>query len=301
MQSIFSLRRQQDEPYLTQVFAFLLINNRDYCEAFVKDCLGHKEIGETIEVFPESTSGQGRADILIRTNNINLAIENKIDACFTPDQLKRYQVAFDKVFLIYRHLQDPKQSKYADKSLTWYQVYSFTKNFISKNQQQDEVSKFILKHFQQYLEEINMSIEKVSSEIVEGSQSVINLSNQIIEALRRLKEQGIISKYGNKAPSSSEFYFSYSVTTKKNKDIIIYYYLKPLVVVVSFYDTKKSNFKTVSGVHADLPSWDEQFKFLSSFYPAKNNFFDKHIDQQIDYIADIIKAGVDDLTKNNVR
>jgi hypothetical protein len=185
--------------------------------------------------------------------------------------------------------------------LTWYQVYAFTKQFILNNQQQDEVKKFLLRQFQQYLEEINMSIEKVSQEIVEGSQSVINLSNQITESLRRLKENGIIIKYGNKAPSFLEFYFSYSLTTTKKKEIIIYYYLKPLVMVVCYYDIKKSDLKSVSSVHKDLPSWDEEFKFLSSFYPAKNNFFDKEIDQQIDHIADTIKNGIETFTKATIR
>ena len=174
MKSIFSLRRQKPEPYLTQVFAYILKRHRDYRNAILKECFNLTNMDENVNIIPEETTEEGRPDITICCKETSIAIEIKIDAGFTPQQLQKYKDEYDQVFLIYSYLSEPDQLKYADKSFTWFEIYSFTKSFLDRIKN-DPVGKFLIEEFKKYLEEINMSIEKVDQIIIPGSKSLFKI------------------------------------------------------------------------------------------------------------------------------
>lgn len=196
MKSVFSLSPNIDEPYLTQVFAFILKSDNQFCSFLVSNIFGLKSTGEILDIIPESSADSGRPDIVIRCENERIAVENKIDAAFTINQIERYKTEFRYVFLIYRYLSEPAQANYATDSFTWYKIYSATKSYIQKlSDSYNVINKYLLKQFIAFLEETNMGAEKVSWEILDGTRSLFNLYTQILEALERLKGRKQIGKY----------------------------------------------------------------------------------------------------------
>jgi PD-(D/E)XK nuclease superfamily/Phage integrase SAM-like domain len=221
MPSIFSLGRGDSlqETYLTKVFAFALNEVREYTK-IVLQCAFSCDLGncEIDCVKWEFQTGGERPDIVIEVNDRRkIAIENKIGACFTEEQISRYKKKYDSVFLVYRYISNIEQAKIADESSSWYNVYSETKNFLENPPMKiNEVDQYLLKEFKKFLEENSMAIEPVKNNIMEGLCSLKNLYSEITASFEELKlSKGI----KNDSQSSTPFYTNWVLMDKKQSRI----------------------------------------------------------------------------------
>ena len=293
MRSIFGLSPTKDEPYLTQVFSFLLESDRQFCHFLINDVFGLQLVGVVKEIIPEASVDSGRPDIvLVFENSVRIAVENKIGAGFTPNQLERYKSEFDYVILLYQYLSESEQVNFATKSLTWYSVYSITKKYVQNlSDDYDLINKFLLDQFIRYLEETNMAIEKVSWEILNGTKSLLNLFAQIKGAFEKLKGNSQIKNYGS--PSSSSWYMGWKVTLGEDNDFSVYVLYHPLLIISGFQDLDDkwaSTFKRIREIH---PQWYwVDWWHLETLDISKNNFLCLSVDEQVITIIEFLERSI---------
>lgn len=289
MKSIFGLSSTKDEPYLTQVFSYLLESDRQFCNFLINDIFDLRLDTRVKEIVPEASADNGRPDIvLVCENSIRIAIENKIDASFTTNQLKRYKIEFEYVILIYKFLSEPEQVDFATKSISWYSICSKIREYVHDlNDKYDLINKYLLTQFVGYLEETNMAIEKVSWEIQNGTKSLLNLFSQIMEAFERLKGNKQIMKY--KSAGSSSIYTGWEVTLDKEDSFSVYVFYDPLLVISSFYDVEdnSSKFKRLGELYPSI-NW-ASYWHMETFDIGKNHFLCLSVDEQIGTIVEFLE------------
>jgi len=289
MNSIFSLSRIKDEPYLTQVFSFLLDSDRQFCNFLLENIFDLKNTGEVLQIIPEATTESGRPDIVIECEKTRIAIEDKIGADFVGDQIKKYKRECQYVFLIYKYLTDPNQAKDATKYFTWHKIYSETKEYIeSLPNNYGIIDRYLLEQFLQFLEETGMAMERVGWEIVNGAKSLLNLFAQITEAFERLKSMGQITDYSSWSATSS--YNGWQVTIG-NDALYVYVCYFPLFVFSYFFDKEDRSleYKRVSEVHPELAFWERNSWHLGTLDIKETNFLCLTADKQIDAIVEFTK------------
>ena len=289
MTSIFGLSSREDEPYLTQVFSFVLESDKRFCNFLIKDVFELPLAGEIKKIIPEASSESGRPDITLECENARIAIENKIGADFTDKQIERYKKEFEYVFLIYKLLNDPEQAGFATKSFTWYDIYSIMKKYIQNlSYSYDAINKYLLNQFIYFLEETNMGIEKVSWEILNGTKSLLNLTAEISEALTRLKGKQEILNY--KWASSTAWYTGFQVLLGNNDSFNIYVYYNPLLVFTCFDDEEdwSPKFKRLIEVHSEV-NWGRTYWHLDTLDISKNHFLCLSVDEQINTIVEFLE------------
>ncbi|TET52011.1 MAG: hypothetical protein E3J53_04120, partial [Desulfobacteraceae bacterium] len=237
MNSIFSLRQTKDEPYLTQVFSFLLNSDEEFCNFLITNVFNVTSAGAVKTIEPERLSDSGRPDIAIKCENARIAIENKIGAEFTKDQVPRYQKDFDYVFLFYKFLKDRQQANFCTESFTWYKIYSEVKRYIkSLPHDYDLIDRFILNQFIKYLEESGMGIEKVSWEIINGTKSLFNLYPLMAESFERLVKANEIESC--KMCGQSYWYYGWEVVIDEQDSFYVYLIYNPFNILTCFQDDK---------------------------------------------------------------
>lgn len=254
--NLFSLTSKRDEPYLTQVFAYLLANYPRYREYLFEQCFGLAGLGSFEWLEPEHSETNGRPDIFVKFKDARVAIENKIDANFTPEQIQRYKKEYGKVILIYRYLADVEQGQFADIRTTWNQVHDFTCKHLQIEKGLDEVQKKLLVEFVKYLEEEGMAADRVTWEIVQGTKALKNLYSQILEAFERLKSNGSIKKYTHW--SRTDEYNYWRLTNSKDKEMDVSVNFDPLTMTCSFNTpSNQPNFRKMAPIYksADKNDW----------------------------------------------
>lgn len=245
-----------------------------------------------MDVIPESSADSGRPDIVIKCENEQrIAIENKIDAAFTVNQIERYKAEFKYVFLIYRYLSEPAQANYATDSFTWYKIYSATKSYIEQlPDNYNVINKYLLNQFLAHLEDTNMGAEKVSWEILEGTRSLFNLYTQIQEALERLKGRKLIGKY--KMGGTGVWYVGWQLLLDKKEDFNVYVHHYPFRFFSGFYDKDdwSSKYKRIREMYPDL-NWVNWY-FLDELDFNKTHFLCFSVDEQVNTIVEFLEHSI---------
>lgn len=251
MKSVFALSPKKDEPYLTQVFSFLLNSDNKFCNYVIKNIFGLITAGNVFEITPEFAIEGGRPDIVIKCENERIAIENKIDANFTTNQIGNFKKEFSYVFLIYKYLSDPTQASLATNSFTWYRIYSAIKSYIQTlSDSYDVVNKYLLQQFITYLEETNRGVEQVSWAILDGTRALSNLYAQMTEALERFKGEQKIKRYGWAGSGALYTGWKLILDDKENFNVYVFYY--PFRIFSAFYEQK---------------DWSSEYKPIGEIYP----------------------------------
>ena len=197
-QSIFSFltsyvpteKRESKEDYLTQMFAWILINVEGYVNEYVKFLCGKNpdiKCPDTLDINPSISTQEvlpvGRIDLLIRLNeNISFICEHKVHSELSHNQIKKYMDNshllgsgdYYSVLVTYSTIQHTQP---ADVSLTWSDVCEFTEKVVDKYEHEEA---FILRQFIEFLKENGMGkAEPISMDALLGYWPAMNLGYKL--------------------------------------------------------------------------------------------------------------------------
>lgn len=181
-----------DENYLTEAFVFviksLLENDRKIClDALKLLCVNDNEYqfseNENITISTQESTEQGRPDIRISTPDKLIYVEVKHNSGLGYKQIERYKTVLKlsdakvkKVILLTRFSIDfINQNERPYKHVRWFDIY----NFFSNAHVENPINEYLIKSFLLFLEEKNMSIQKISWEYIKGVPALKQLINMI--------------------------------------------------------------------------------------------------------------------------
>jgi hypothetical protein len=185
------------ENYLTESFVFLLSHllekERDSALELLSElCVVDNEFAfdkdEAISVTTQAATEQGTPDIKISSPNKLLYIEVKHDSPLGERQIERYKQALDdssarikKVILLTRFaVAFGDEEATPDKHVRWFEIY----NWIANHPIADPVSTYLANEFKSFLEEKQMTIQRVGWEYINGVPAFINLMNMVDLAIQ---------------------------------------------------------------------------------------------------------------------
>lgn len=186
-----------DENYLTEAFVFVLnhllnedrehglgilsllcINGEDF--AFDRD--------EIISISTQEVTQYGTPDIKISSPNKLIYVEVKHDSGLERTQIDRYNKALElsnaeikHVVLLTRFSVDfAEEAAKPYKHVRWYEIY----NWLSTIKPSGRISAYLVQSLMSFLEDKQMSIQKVSWEYINGVRAFVNLINMIEVAIQ---------------------------------------------------------------------------------------------------------------------
>ncbi len=193
--ALFKACPAAEENYLTEalVFVFKLLLERvpDEGVAMVNRLCGfsHKarlEDPGSIGISTQVIVDEGRPDIEIRSGSDTLVyVEVKHDAPLGANQLEYYWARLEgarqsntRLVLLTRSRASARETTLAPHKyhhVCWYEIY----NWVANTAVQDEVCSYLVRGFMRFLEEKEMSMEKVSWEYIEGIPSLLKLTKMM--------------------------------------------------------------------------------------------------------------------------
>lgn len=284
----------KDENYLTEAFVFI-INSllcRECsvgCEILTKLCVENNEftfdVDEDISVTTQETTEQGRPDIKVSTPDKLIYVEVKHDSPYYPEQVSRYRKALQSsnatikhVVLLTRFAIDFTQLKTKPyKHVRWFEVY----NWLESARIRDPINVYLVKSFNSFLEEKQMSIQKVEWEYINGVPAMMNLLNMIEVAIQSAGLQLYPSYPRAVALESRGFYI------ETNKVWCGIYYSDPLNVGFYLYEKTKYDKKRLQ-----KPTYrmSEDRWSISLWLPLEEyHFFSLNKNEQLELITKFVK------------
>lgn len=200
-ENIFSALSKYDsaseENYLTEAFVFLVnrLLDRDGpvgIQLLTNLCVDSDEFffdpSEPISIVTQVGTEQGRPDIEISTRDKLIYIEVKHDSGLGPTQLQRYKKALEesgvdvtKLILLTRFsIELNDEETQLCRHVKWFEVY----NWLTEAEPEDAVSQYLARAFLDFLEEKQMSMQKVGWEYIKGVPALRNLMNMIEVAIK---------------------------------------------------------------------------------------------------------------------
>ena len=291
--SLFTYRELEQisplENFTTEILCYLLENNHEVRKFFLRKC-GFEEFEQAGSVI-NSQFGikNGQIDILIRgdNNRYAIAIENKIDSGFQPNQIKKYKEFINGISskgfviaLIKNEADFNTEIGIPDRVIYWFEFSKFLKVLSRKHENE------ILNECLSFLKEEEMAIDKVGWALVDGLEAKQNLLNMIklvlgrIEVLKQFKYKGISS--GAKEGSWEEY--EYRIPDKNiefdiclvHADATLYFFLRD----------KKNNYgDRFPAYHI----WKAN-KIVGKFDFRKEHFFPLDEDEQEEKLMEFIKS-----------
>jgi hypothetical protein len=188
----------RDENYLTEALVFvinsLLLRERNAgIEILTRLCANGDDFSfyanEYISVTTQETTEQGRPDIKVLSPDKLIYIEVKHDSPLGSRQLERYNKALEDsnatvkhVNLLTRFAVDfSKEQEKPYKHVQWWEIYNWL--YDAGRQIQDPISTYLIDSFKSFLEDKQMSLQKVGWEYTNGMVALINLTNMIQVAI----------------------------------------------------------------------------------------------------------------------
>jgi len=294
--NIFSLKRNQDEPYLTQIFSYLLQFDPSFCRKFINEILKFR-YDEIDFIKAEEPMENGQPDIVIHfPGNKKIILENKISATFTLDQIEKYQKNknVESVYLVYKTISDVDQACLAEKAVSWSEVFFFIKKYVESMKNVKTVKYFLFHNFCSYLKEEGLAMEKVTWEIIKGTKALENLINQIKAALESFKKKKEI--IGFSTPYKSDKYIGFRVTldNKKEFEVNLLYY--PTIIFSCFYN-KGGSSNGYELLDKKIPAvaeqgWTEEYWHLDSFGIEDRYYLSSSVEKQMDIIKELISNSI---------
>ncbi|MBU0534124.1 MAG: PD-(D/E)XK nuclease family protein [Candidatus Omnitrophica bacterium] len=189
-----------DENYLTESFVFLLNSLLKHDPSACLDilrklCVENNEFNfyddEAISITTQKSTEKGRPDITISAPGKKIYIEVKHDSGLGYQQIERYKAALEqskasirKVILLTRFAidLDEEQGK-PDKHVRWFEIY----NWLLKVKVDSSINKYLIENFLKFLEVKKMSMQKITSEYINGIPVFRNLINMLGVAIESQK------------------------------------------------------------------------------------------------------------------
>lgn len=181
-------KRESREDYLTQMFAWMLINITGFAEAYVNFlCDKNKDIPKpTVFEFDISTQevlSTGRIDLLIRVNSdMSFICEHKVFSELSENQIKKYmdnssQLGGGKYYSVLLTYSRAQHTQDADVSIIWSDISEFVESIISSYEFEEA---FMLGQFLSFLAENGMGkVEPIKPEALMGYWAGVNLSTNL--------------------------------------------------------------------------------------------------------------------------
>jgi hypothetical protein len=293
--NIFSLKRKQDEPYLTQIFSYLLEFDSAFCKKFISEVLEVK-FDEIIGIKPEASMENGQPDMIINfSGNKTIAIENKISANFTLNQIENYlkNENVEAVYLIYKTISDVNQARLAKKAISWSEVFLFAKKYLASIKDETTIEYFLFQNFCSYLKQEGLAMERVTWEILKGIEALQNLINQIRCTLEAFKEKKEVLGVKNVSNSTST-YTGWEVILDKEEKFYVYLLYHPTIIFSYFCDKGEwaENYELINQKIPTLDYWDDSHWHLKSFELEKNHYLSSPVEDQMSIIKDFISRSI---------
>ena len=307
--SIFSLGVGDGlkETYLSQVFAYVLRNVPDYSKHFLDTALGLDQANFDVDsVDTEVSFEEGRPDIVITSSDgSSIAIEIKISANFTSDQIGRYQsIGFCKVFLIYKYLSDPKQAAKAHNFISWHEVYTNIKHYCdNKASVVEGEERYIIWQFRHFLEEIGMGIEQVKNNIIDGLKSLKNIHDEINGIFPQLQASDMIRSSSVEAHASPPLYMEWKIDINVSQNLYLCLYYQPLRLF-TYYMPQDGLIvgdeitKVFPDIIRDL-RWKKKWRIIDGFRFDKS-FFESTVHDQIDQFRKFLVESIETLISTSI-
>jgi hypothetical protein len=173
---------ETEKSLAIELLNFISVNNSEFT---FKEC-------EEVVITTQKPTEEGVPDIEIRSNDKYIYVEVKHDSGLGEKQIERYRKALGherqaikKIVLLTRFSLDfegTNQKRVPDKHIRWYQIHKYLEGFKPKN----EIAKFLVNQFIEFLEGKQMAIQKISWEYSNGIRAFLNLVDMIGVAIEEL-------------------------------------------------------------------------------------------------------------------
>ncbi len=281
---------RQDENFMTEAFVYLLRYLQKHEQTIAARLIcqitnHHLKITATecndITITIQVSTDEGRPDIEIKTPKSLVYIEVKSESGLGVMQMKRYRTALEKsgyedtfLCLLTKYpIERGSDGDHPDFFIRWSNIYEFLSNVEPSN----DVTRYVLNQFMQFLESKGIVMEHVSWQLVEGVKSLHNLLNMLGKAVESNK---IVSK----PLSGGKEYIGYYTDEKKNW--IGIYYNRPASLVFEVNANKplsSSNLKALdlTETNLDMPNRISIEYDLSN---EENHFFARDRTSQLKFL-----------------
>ena len=147
---------------------------------------------EEVAITTQKSTEEGTPDIQIKSTDKFIYIEVKHDSGLGKEQIERYRKALGKehapikqIVLLTKFsidLATKNKEGHPDKYMRWYQIHRYFEGLKPK----EEICKFLIDQFTDFLEGKQMAIQKVGWEYTNGIRALLNLVNMIGIAIEEL-------------------------------------------------------------------------------------------------------------------
>lgn len=281
---------RQDENFMTEAFVYLLQYLQKHEPKVAARLLSQitnnhlkvkTEECNDITISTQVSTDQGRPDIEIKTSKSLVYIEVKSESGLGVMQMKRYRTALEKsgyddtylCLLTKYSIVKGSDGDHPDFFLRWSNIYEFLSNIVVTN----DVSRYVLNQFMQFLESKGIVMEHVSWQLVEGVKSLHNLLNMLGKAIES-------NKIASKPLSGGKEYIGYYTDEKRNW--IGIYYSQPALLIFEVTSNKPldaNSLKTLGLTEADL-DMPNRISIKFDLSNEENHFFARDRTSQLKFL-----------------
>jgi len=282
-----------DENYLTESFVFVIntLLQQEHAigiEILSRLCVKNNDfffdIDEYISVTTQETTEQGRPDIKILSPDKLIYIEVKHDSPLGFKQLERYKKALKTSNAAIKHINlltrfavdfsDEQEKPY--KHVYWWEIYNWLDGM--EPQIQDPVCVYLIDSFKSFLEEKQMSLQKVGWEYIDGVAALNNLINMIQVAIEAASLR-VHQKSG--AWDAKGFYINNNVTWCGVS------FDSPQIITFDMYDKENYDRNAVKDCIYEIS--EDKYAIWFRFKLEDVYFFSLDKDRQLEEITNFIK------------
>jgi hypothetical protein len=193
---------RQNENFITEALVYLLkflLHEEPYIASkllynFTDGFLSLKQEDTiNVKVKTQTVIDEGKPDIEIIFNDYLIYIEAKVNSGLSKNQLSGYKSALEKsgikntqLIFLSRYPLNSSENGIPDKVIRWYQIADWLKSIL-RQYKPTEISQFLIRQFIGLLDDQNMVLSKVRSEISSGLNSYRQRIGDVANSLQRMR------------------------------------------------------------------------------------------------------------------
>jgi len=281
---------RQDENFMTEAFVCLLLFLQEHeqvaaVQLFKKISNGHIDVTAAdcneVTIVTQITTNEGRPDIEIKSTTSLGYIEVKSESGLGHDQLKRYRSSLSKsgytdtflILLTKYPVENGSNHHKPDLYLRWSDIYEHLSQLTISN----DLSRYVVDQFMQFLEAKGIVMDHVSWQLVEGVKSLHNLLNMIGKAIEH-------NSIKSKPLSGGKEYIGYY--TEGNRCWVGIYYNQPAYLLFELNLKKTIDSKNLAKLGLTDQDQDRPDRVFISIDLSNelNHFFSRDRTSQLKYL-----------------
>jgi hypothetical protein len=193
---------RQNENFITEALVYLLkflLHEEPYIASKLLNYLTggfltiRPEDSKNVKVKTQTIIDEGIPDIEIKFDDYLIYIEAKVDSELGINQLSNYRKVLEnsgvkntRLIFLSRYPLSSSENGTPDKAIRWYQIADWIKS-ISRQNKPTEISQFLIRQFIGLLDDQNMVLSKVRSEISSGLNSYMQRTGDVASSLQRMR------------------------------------------------------------------------------------------------------------------